>query len=93
MDNLLTPKEAAERLRVPISWVYERTRMNAMPGMVRIGKYIRISERVLQALIENAGECVNENECGLGISCGDSWTHTNGPNSIQFGRENNNEET
>jgi len=55
-DRLLTPQEAAERLRVPVSFVYERTRFNAMPGMVRLGKYVRISEAALRAFIEAGGE-------------------------------------
>jgi len=46
-DRLLIPQEAAKRLRGPVSFVYERTRFNAMPGMVRIGKYVRISEAVI----------------------------------------------
>jgi excisionase family DNA binding protein len=55
-DRLLTPADAAERLQVPVSWIYERTRMNAMPGLVRIGKYVRISESALEAFIAAGGE-------------------------------------
>jgi excisionase family DNA binding protein len=55
-DNLLTVDEAAARLRVPVSWIYERTRMNAMPGLVRIGKYVRISESALDVFIAEGGE-------------------------------------
>ena len=42
-DNLLTPEEVAERLKVPESWVYEKTRArcrNPIPCM-RLGRYIR----------------------------------------------------
>ena len=42
-DNLLTPEEVAERLKVPESWVYEKTRArcrNPMPCL-RLGRYIR----------------------------------------------------
>ena len=35
--RLLTITEAAEVLRIPISWLYERTRRNAIPYR-RIGK-------------------------------------------------------
>ena len=56
VDHLLTPQEAADILRVPISFVYERTRFDSMPGMVRIGKYVRISESALRAFIEQGGE-------------------------------------
>ena len=55
-DRVLTPQEAAERLRVPVSFVYERTRFDRMPGMVRIGKYVRISEAALEAFTESGGE-------------------------------------
>jgi excisionase family DNA binding protein len=42
-DDLLTVKDVAEILRVPTSWVYERTRRRStdrIPGF-RIGKYWR----------------------------------------------------
>ncbi len=43
MKDLLTVVELAELLKVPVSWVYARTREkgpNAIPR-VRVGKYIR----------------------------------------------------
>jgi excisionase family DNA binding protein len=43
VDSLLTVEEVAELLRVPRSWVYERTRKRAfdrIPGF-RLGKYWR----------------------------------------------------
>lgn len=40
--RLFTIKEAAEVLRIPISWLYERTRRNAIPYR-RIGKYVRFT--------------------------------------------------
>ena len=52
VDHLLTPQEASGRLRVPVSFIYERTRFDSMPGMVRMGKYVRISESALRAFIE-----------------------------------------
>jgi excisionase family DNA binding protein len=36
----LTVKEAADLLRVPVSWLYERTRTNSIPH-VKLGKYLR----------------------------------------------------
>jgi excisionase family DNA binding protein len=39
-SELLGPEELAERLKVPISWVYEQSRRNAIPT-VRIGRYVR----------------------------------------------------
>ena len=44
--SLLTVEEVAELLKVPVSWVYERTRLrgiNRLPGF-RLGKYWRFSE-------------------------------------------------
>lgn len=54
--GLITVKQAAQLLQVPVSWVYERTRHNAMPGLVRIGKYVRIRENDLEKFISNGGE-------------------------------------
>jgi excisionase family DNA binding protein len=45
-DNLITPDEMAERLKVPKSWLYSRTRETG-PGSiprVKVGKYIRFIE-------------------------------------------------
>ena len=36
----LTIQEAADLLRVRVSWLYERTRTNAVPH-VKLGKYLR----------------------------------------------------
>jgi len=45
-DQLLTVAEIAERLRVPVSWVYERTRLRGVARLphYKIGKYLRFSE-------------------------------------------------
>jgi excisionase family DNA binding protein len=42
-ETLLTPREVAEMLRVPISWVYERTRHHGTGRLphIKIGKYLR----------------------------------------------------
>lgn len=51
---LLTPEEVAELLKVPLSWVYERTRqrgINRLPGF-RLGKYWRFSEAEVLAWLE-----------------------------------------
>jgi excisionase family DNA binding protein len=42
-NELLTIKELAERLKVPVSWLYSRTRVrdeSTIPT-VRVGKYLR----------------------------------------------------
>ena len=54
-DRLLTVQEVADRLRVPLSWVYDRTRSNDIPGQVKIGKYVRIRESELESYIKHGG--------------------------------------
>jgi len=41
-SNLLTSEDLADRLRVPLSWVYEQSRMGNIPTY-RIGRYIRFN--------------------------------------------------
>jgi len=40
--EFLTPKELAERLHMPLSWVYERSRQGRIPTH-RFGKYLRFN--------------------------------------------------
>jgi excisionase family DNA binding protein len=39
-DELLTLEEAAALLKVPKSWIYDRTRRGAIPHL-KLGKYLR----------------------------------------------------
>jgi excisionase family DNA binding protein len=51
---LLTVEEAAALLRVPVSWIYSRTRsrsVDRLPG-IRLGKYWRFRQADLEAWIE-----------------------------------------
>jgi len=49
-DELLTVNELAEALRVPVSWVYARTRVDALP-CYKVGKYLRFRlPEVIQTL-------------------------------------------
>jgi excisionase family DNA binding protein len=50
---LFTVDEAAERLHVPPSWLYQRTSKKAIPFR-KLGKYVRFSEQDLQAIIDQA---------------------------------------
>ena len=50
--RLFTITEAAEVLRIPISWLYERTRRNAIPYR-RIGKYVRFTQDDLKQIISS----------------------------------------
>ena len=42
-DELLTVAEVAELLKVPVSWVYERTRRSGVERIphLKLGKYLR----------------------------------------------------
>lgn len=50
LAELLTPQEAAEFLKVPVSFIYDRTRQNAIP-VRRIGKYVRIPRAELESWV------------------------------------------
>ena len=47
--TLLTPEELADRLRIPISWVYEQSRLGNIPKHT-FGRYIRFN---LQEVIDS----------------------------------------
>jgi excisionase family DNA binding protein len=48
---LYTVDEAAARLGLRPSWLYERTRRKAIPHR-RLGKYVRFTEEDLQAIAD-----------------------------------------
>jgi excisionase family DNA binding protein len=39
-NELLTPEELAEKLKVPVSWVYENSRVGKIPS-IKVGRYVR----------------------------------------------------
>jgi excisionase family DNA binding protein len=45
-DKLLTVADVAAMLRVPVSWVYERTRRRGVERLphLKLGKYLRFSQ-------------------------------------------------
>ena len=53
-ERLLTVGELAEALQVPKSWIYTRTRVNAIP-CVRLGKYVRFRLDSVIAHLEREG--------------------------------------
>ena len=56
-DMLLTVTEVARLLKVPVSWVYERSRRNG-PDQIphfKLGKYLRFSEQAVLKWIETKG--------------------------------------
>ncbi len=52
MEPLLTLKDAETLLKVPRSWIYERTRKGEIPH-VKLGKYLRFHRQELLAWIES----------------------------------------
>jgi len=53
-EELKTPKEMAEKLRVSISWIYMRTRErgpDAIPTL-RVGRYLRFEPHKVRAWLE-----------------------------------------
>ncbi len=54
LDSLLTIEDVAELLKLPVSWVYERTRrrgIGRIPGF-RLGKYWRFRATEIRAWLE-----------------------------------------
>ncbi len=60
-EDILTPEELAARLKVPKSWVYEKTRFrsrnrNPLPCL-RLGRYIRFDwTKVVEWLTKGDGD-------------------------------------
>ncbi len=55
IEHLLTPEEAAEILRVKLSWLYQHTRRRSQDRIpfIKVGRYLRFREQDLVAYIEN----------------------------------------
>ena len=54
-DGLLTVSEVAAALRVPVSWVYERTRRSGTDQIphFKLGKYLRFRWSTVREWLEN----------------------------------------
>ena len=52
--NLLTVKEIAKQLKVPISWIYTRTREKGADSIprIKVGKYLRFDLKRVMEWIE-----------------------------------------
>jgi len=53
-DGLLTVPEIASALKVPVSWVYERTRRAGVDRIphIKLGKYLRFRWSTVQKWLE-----------------------------------------
>ena len=54
-DNFIGIKEMAERLDVPVSWLYQRTRTNEIPHY-KLGKYVKFSPKEIMEFIKSQNE-------------------------------------
>ena len=52
-ERLVGPKELADILQVPISWIYQRTRLGpeAIP-FIRVGRYVRFDPQQVIAFLK-----------------------------------------
>ena len=55
-STLMKPDEVAALLRVPTSWVY--THQKEIPGLVRLGRYVRFRRSDIAKLIQTDLPCV-----------------------------------
>ena len=58
-QNLISIKEMAERLSVPISWLYQRTRTGEIP-FFKIGKYVRFDVGQVMKWVERQNQIIDE---------------------------------
>lgn len=54
-QNLIGIKEMAEKLDLPVSWFYSRTRTNEIPHY-KIGKYVKFNEFEVWDWLKNQNE-------------------------------------
>jgi excisionase family DNA binding protein len=55
-SELLGPEELAARLKVPVSWVYENSRLGKIPS-VKLGRYVRFR---LDQVLKKGGKNGND---------------------------------
>ncbi len=55
MRQMIDAKELAARLKVPVSWVYDRTRRHGPERLPfhKIGRYVRFSEEEIDEYLES----------------------------------------
>lgn len=57
--NLLRVRDVASALDVPLQRAYELVRVGTIPGVVRIGRQLRVNPTSLQKFIESGGAPLN----------------------------------
>ena len=61
-QNLIGINEMAEKLDVPVSWVYSRTRTNEIPHF-RVGKYVKFDPEKVMLWVQEQSESNLERRC------------------------------
>jgi excisionase family DNA binding protein len=61
-QNLIGICEMAEKLDVPVSWIYSRTRTNEIPHL-KIGKYVKFDPEKVMLWIQEQSETNLEGRC------------------------------
>ena len=51
-ENLFTVDELGAVLKVPRSWIYQRTMRNGIPGQIKLGKHLRFKATAIRMWIE-----------------------------------------
>ena len=64
--TLVTPHELAEILRVPVSWIYQRTRLGqeAIPHL-RVGRYVRFDPQQVITFLAAKGKAGSSGTNGV----------------------------
>lgn len=64
---LITPEELADWLKVPLSWVYDRTRESGPEKLPvrKLGKYLRFSIPEIEDYLKSKGITCNHHEESL----------------------------
>jgi hypothetical protein len=60
-ENLVDIKEMAAILRVPVTWLYQRTHLGpqAIP-FIKVGRYVRFEPQVVIDFLKNNGQKVGQ---------------------------------
>lgn len=74
-DVLWTAKELAKYLAVPISWVYERSRFNEIPGLIRLSpRNLRFKPEAVRDWVAAGCPPARENEIKSGSRAGANFS-------------------
>ena len=60
-DDILTPQQLADRLQVPLSWVFERTKKRAQIRSKHPMPYLRLSDKVVRFSWHQISEWLTQN--------------------------------